>query len=77
MKIRIKCNGGYMSVAELAQMCGGRIVGGDQQNYNDRSICGVCTDSREAETGVMFAAIVGERTDGHDYIESADRKSVV
>ena len=60
-----------MSVAELAQMCGGRIVGGDPQNYNDRSICGVCTDSREAETGVMFAAIVGERTDGHDYIESS------
>ena len=30
-----------------------------------------CTDSREVTRGTLFAAIAGERVDGHDYIMSA------
>ena len=35
------------------------------------AIGSVCTDSREAESGSLFAAIKGERVDGHDYISKA------
>ena len=59
---------GSISLSEIEKMTGGRLV---CSGISDAEIDRICTDSREAETGVMFAAIVGERTDGHDYIESA------
>ncbi|MBE6612039.1 MAG: UDP-N-acetylmuramoyl-tripeptide--D-alanyl-D-alanine ligase [Ruminococcaceae bacterium] len=34
-------------------------------------ITGIVTDSREAESGVLFIALKGERVDGHDYIAQA------
>ncbi len=34
-------------------------------------ISGICTDSREAGEEICFAALRGERVDGHDYIASA------
>ncbi|MDX1381165.1 MAG: UDP-N-acetylmuramoyl-tripeptide--D-alanyl-D-alanine ligase [Xanthomonadales bacterium] len=32
---------------------------------------GVCTDSRKVEPGMLFAALPGERVDGHDFISRA------
>ncbi|MHB0856682.1 MAG: UDP-N-acetylmuramoyl-tripeptide--D-alanyl-D-alanine ligase [Anaerolineae bacterium] len=34
----------------------------------------VCIDSREATPGCLFAALRGERSDGHDYVAEAFRK---
>ena len=34
-------------------------------------VVGVATDSRLVQPGDLFVALVGERTDGHDHIESA------
>ncbi|MEE0969582.1 MAG: UDP-N-acetylmuramoyl-tripeptide--D-alanyl-D-alanine ligase [Clostridia bacterium] len=34
----------------------------------DSIVTGICTDSRESDECTLFAAIKGERTDGHDYI---------
>ena len=34
----------------------------------------ICTDSREVEESSVFVAIVGERTDGHKYIDTATEK---
>ncbi|MCI9456423.1 MAG: UDP-N-acetylmuramoyl-tripeptide--D-alanyl-D-alanine ligase [Oscillospiraceae bacterium] len=34
----------------------------------------LCTDSREAQTGCLFAAIPGERVDGHQFIPAALEK---
>lgn len=50
----------------IASVTGGTIVVcGSGSVGNIRNIC---TDSREAETGSLFCAIRGEKTDGHMYI---------
>src|SRR5690625_6014209 len=54
---------------EIAEMTGGRLVGvgtGDERVTGDARI-----DSRSVATGDLFAAFVGERADGHDYLEAA------
>ena len=47
---------------EIAQITGGVLVPGRQLH---RPVTGICTDSREVVPGMLFCAIVGERTDGH------------
>lgn len=50
---------------EVAAISGGACFG----NLAAR-ISGVCSDSREVATGSMFAALRGERADGHDFAAS-------
>lgn len=66
MKVKINVNNGSISAARVAAACGGRLIGD-----GSAEIGFVCTDSREVSPGTMFAAIVGERVDGHDYIGAA------
>lgn len=54
------------SVAELAEVVGGRILGDPSVTVRD-----VTHDSRQAGPGTMFAAVVGSRVDGHDFVEAA------
>ena len=69
MKVNIGCN--RLTMAELAQMCGGMLfcVGGE--NNKDIPFDSICTDSRETAEGALFVAIEGERVNGHDYIGAA------
>lgn len=53
------------TVEDIASLCGG-VVYGDGK----KSVTSVCTDSREAGCGTMFIAIVGERVDGHNFLNS-------
>lgn len=63
MKVQIGVGG--MEIKEMAAFCGGTVIGVG-------SVSSLCTDSREATDGqTMFAAIVGERVDGHDYMRRA------
>lgn len=55
---------------EIARITGGLLVPG---TAGSRPVSGICTDSREVEPGMLFCAIVGERTDGHLYIDTACR----
>ena len=55
---------------EIAKITDGILVPG---SAGSRPVTGICTDSREVEPGVLFCAIVGERTDGHLYIDAACR----
>lgn len=55
---------------EIARITGGILVPGTAES---RPVTGICTDSREVEPGMLFCAIVGERTDGHLYIDTACR----
>ena len=60
--------------AEVAAvLCGARCVG----KLPAGEISSVTTDSRQVEAGSMFAAIVCERVDGHDYLASAKEKGAV
>jgi UDP-N-acetylmuramoyl-tripeptide--D-alanyl-D-alanine ligase len=38
---------------------------------SDADVCGVSTDSRTIGPGELFVALVGERHDGHDYVDAA------
>jgi len=49
-------------------MCGGELLGGAAA-----AVCGVCTDTRKITQGNLFVPIYGERFDGHDYLETAEK----
>lgn len=70
MKVRFANN--IPTVKELAELCGGRLIGD-----GECAVTSVCTDSREAEEGSMFIAIVGERVDGHIFIEQVKKAGAV
>lgn len=53
----------------LGQICD--IVGGKLIGDPSIEVSGICIDSRSCTPGDLFAAIVGERVDGHDYVGQA------
>ncbi len=57
-----------VSVRQAAEIVGGRLF---NDKNADAEILSVVIDSRKAEKGSMFAALKGERVDGHDYIAKA------
>jgi len=56
----------------IAAACGGAVVQGPPETVIDR----VCTDSRELRAGDLFWALKGERFDGHDFLQDAQKKGV-
>jgi len=63
-----------LSVAEVAEITGGTVHPGGGAPI----VTGpVVTDSREAVAGALFAAIGGERVDGHDYAAVAAGRGAV
>lgn len=64
-----------MTPGRIAQVCGGTYVG--KMEDRDKEIVSVTTDSRKAEQGGLFAAIVGERVDGHSFIPSVFEKGAL
>ena len=61
-----------MTLAQIAQTISGNLIG----DPNIR-ITGISIDSRSAKPGDLFCAIVGERSDGHDFIEQAKANGAV
>ncbi len=57
-----------ISVKEAAAIVGGELYG---TKTADSEILSVVIDSRKVLEGSMFAALKGERVDGHDYIQKA------
>lgn len=57
-----------MSLAEIAGVTGGELVGGPDDVVIDGA---VVVDSREAGPGSLFVAIAGDHVDGHDFAASA------
>ncbi|RJX41821.1 UDP-N-acetylmuramoyl-tripeptide--D-alanyl-D-alanine ligase [Paenibacillus pinisoli] len=55
------------TVGQLASMCGVARKGGRPEDM----ISGIMTDSRLAGSGELFVPLVGDRFDGHDYVEQA------
>ena len=66
--MKIKLGLENLSVNDVAIYCGGRLVCSDGF---DIKIEYVCTDSREVDENTLFIVTVGERVDGHKFIESA------
>jgi len=59
----------------IARVCGGVFVG--DEAAMDREISFVTRDSREAGPDCLFAAIPGERADGHDFLEKSREKGAL
>lgn len=59
-----------LTVGDIAAVTGGKLCGGDA----DAPVTGAVIDSRKAAPGVMFCALKGEHSDGHDYIASSLEK---
>ena len=63
--MKTKFSIGAVSAGMLAKMCGGVLrEGSDPTAQTD----GICTDSREADAHTVFAALRGEKVDGHNFI---------
>lgn len=61
------------TIQQLLTAVSGKLLWGDPSlTFN-----GVTTDTREDCTGKLFVPLVGERFDGHDYIETAFSKGAV
>jgi UDP-N-acetylmuramoyl-tripeptide--D-alanyl-D-alanine ligase len=58
-----------MTIENIAKACGGELVG--CCDMHGVEINSVVTDSRQVKPGCLFAAIPGEKVDGHDFIDSA------
>ena len=58
-----------LTIKNAVSACSGEYTGPD--SLLDLELASVVTDSRAASPGALFAAIPGERTDGHLYIEKA------
>lgn len=61
-----------MSLKEIYEACSGVLFSEKNPKIND-----ITTDSRLAKKGSLFAALAGERTDGHRFIASAVKNGAV
>ena len=56
-----------MNVREIINATNGILLSGDE----NLEIIGFSQDSRKIKAGMMYIPLIGERFDGHDFIESA------
>lgn len=68
--MKITFGTGAISAAQLADACKGTLLSGSDPNL---TVCGLCTDSAEADADTAFVALRGKRVDGHDFIPNALR----
>ena len=61
-----------MSLNQIARACKGTYIG--EESKKSLEVSGVVIDSRKVEPGYLFAAIKGERVDGHSFIPSVFAK---
>ncbi len=52
-----------ITLKDIAKSCGGQLCGDE-----NTLVTSIVTDSRQVTAGTMFAAIKGERVDGHDFV---------
>lgn len=57
---------GFLDAAAVAEITGGKLVGS-----GDIQVANVVIDDREAGEGSLYVPIIGERLDGHAFIERA------
>lgn len=62
-----------ISISEILSATGGKLLSGN----TDTVVESVCIDSREIKNNSLFVPIVGEHSDGHDFIKSAFENGAV
>ena len=61
-----------ITLKEIATSCSGQLFGDENV-----TVTSIVTDSRQVKSGTMFAAIKGERVDGHRFIEQCINSGAV
>ncbi len=56
-----------MTINDILKATGGELLSGDK----DKEIKDITTDSRKAVSGVLFIPLIGEKFDGHEFINAA------
>lgn len=64
-----------MTLSAIAKACNGQLVGGE--NYDGKEAAGVVLDSRLVKKDYLFIATVGERVDGHNFIDDVYAKGAL
>lgn len=64
-----------MTLSAIAKACNGQLVGGE--NHEGKEVAGVVIDSRQVEKDYLFIATVGERVDGHSFIDDVFAKGAL
>jgi UDP-N-acetylmuramoyl-tripeptide--D-alanyl-D-alanine ligase len=64
-----------VSLLDVVSKTNGKVVG--KTTILDSYVQEVVTDSRVASTNGLFFAIVGENTDGHNYISMAKENGAI
>lgn len=64
-----------MSLKEMAKAVNGKLY--CKEAIEDREVSSITIDSRKVEENGLFIAIKGERSDGHDYIDSCFEKGAL
>ncbi|AZI57665.1 UDP-N-acetylmuramoyl-tripeptide--D-alanyl-D-alanine ligase [Nakamurella antarctica] len=60
-----------MTVSEVAEAIGTPILGSAKDATDDSGVTSVEFDTRKVSPGALFVALVGERVDGHDFVDAA------
>lgn len=63
------------TVNDILNACKGKYIG--DESLKDTQVSIIVTDSRQVKAGSCFAAIKGERSDGHSYIEQCFENGAV
>ncbi|MCH5211192.1 MAG: UDP-N-acetylmuramoyl-tripeptide--D-alanyl-D-alanine ligase [Oscillospiraceae bacterium] len=56
-----------LTIGDILKATGGELLSGDI----DKVITGITTDSRNTDAGTLFVPIIGEKFDGHEFIQAA------
>ena len=65
----------HMTLKAIAEACGGTYYG--PADNLEKCVAGIAIDSRKIQNDWLFAATVGERVDGHSFIESCYEKGAL
>lgn len=63
-----------MTLGEIAERAGGKL---NDEKFRDIDVRGVSIDTRTLDVGNLYVPIIGEKLDGHRFIEAAFEKGAV
>ena len=71
----------YFSLSQLSDILGIEPIYKNTDKNTDRdlsaSVIGITTDTRAIEPGEIFVALVGDKFDGHDFVDAAINKGAI
>lgn len=65
-----------LTIQEIANATHARILAANLEEAQQKTICHVTQDSRQAGEESLFVPLKGKNSDGHDYLKSCMEKGV-